>query len=493
MASDDGDSGAFLTGLDLDVVPIREKVKDERLAQVRKDHKKLMDIVGQFGNKVGGMIDKQRYEFMNAYEQHIQDVQNELQNLREKVKEISGEETRKAKLKSLDADQTKLKAEALRLDQESVSLRKQMRKLVNVLHSVENDRNWTYKRLESAKEEYLGTRREQSDLKESLHKTSGGLANQMNGSGVGFEDAQDQGDNVSLGSGVISNTSSQMTVQFAEEMRKHVDAKKMVDETYKVSRDQALLVALPRIIGSASSTELEQRGVRAQSGAVPVGPAAIHNQQTAKVGRRNPAEKRALAELVAMRARQEEIRDFVAQCSSSCDKGPWARIDRDPVEVLLERCREVVEAGDEADEDKRNELALQLVTIPEVYFIISDMLIGAERKVESPSLNNFLFASEGILQSGNESTESRNGMQMTAPNTAAAMAMEGSIGGHTPAVTPGGGGGSLLGDVSDEEIGSKEMLGDDLLQYFRKGKEDALEQALLDQEAQEMENDYAID
>jgi hypothetical protein len=73
------------------------------------------------------------------------------------------------------------------------------------------------------------------------------------------------------------------------------------------------------------------------------------------------------------------------------------------------------------------------------------------------------------------------------------MAMEGSIGGHTPAVTPGGGGGSLLGDVSDEEIGSKEMLGDDLLQYFRKGKEDALEQALLDQEAQEMENDYAID
>ena len=172
MASDDGDSEAFLTGLDLDVVPVREKVKDERLAQVRKDHKKLMDIVGQFGNKVGGMIDKQRYEFMNAYEQHIQDVQNELQNLRERVTEISGEETRKAKLKSLDADQTKLKAEALRLDQESVSLRKQMRKLVNVLHSVENDRNWTYKRLEAAKEDYLGTMKKQSDLNESLFTMS---------------------------------------------------------------------------------------------------------------------------------------------------------------------------------------------------------------------------------------------------------------------------------------------------------------------------------
>ena len=142
--------------------------------------------------------------------------------------------------------------------------------------------------------------------------------------------------------------------------------------------------------------------------------------------------------------------------------------------------QEVVEAGEQANEDTRNELALQLVTIPEIYFIISDMLIGAERKIESSSLNNFFFASEGVVQSGSEGLESRNGMQMSAsPSTAAAMAMRRSIGGDTPAETPGGGGGgSLLGNISDEEIGSKEMLGDDLLQYFRKGKEDALEQAL---------------
>ncbi len=486
---DDGDSRAFLTGLDLDVVPVREKVKDERLGQVRKDHKKLMEIVGQFGNKVGGMIDKQRYEFMNAYEQHIQDVQNELQSLREKVAEISGEETRKAKLKSLDADQTKLKAEALRLDQESVSLRKQMRKLVNVLHSVETDRNWTYKRLESAKGEYLGTMKEQTDLKESLHKASDELASQRGGGGGMMMDAQDQGDNASLGSGVVSNTSSQMTVQFAEEMRNHIDAKKKVDETYKVSRDQALLVALPRIIGSTSSTDLGQRGARARpSGGV--GLAVSQDQQTSKLGRRHPTEKKALAELVAIRARQEEIRDFVAQCASSCDKGPWARIERDPVEILLQGCREVVEAGEEADEDRRNELALQMVTIPEIYFIISDMLIGAERKVESPSLNNFFFASEGPVENGSEGMESRNGMAMSAPSGATEGSIVG-VGGTTPAETPGGG--SLLGNMSDEEIGSAEMLGNDLLAYFRKGKEDAMEQALLDQEAQEEEGYNAME
>ena len=61
---------------------------------------------------------------------------------------------------------------------------------------------------------------------------------------------------------MMSNTSSQMTVHFAEEMRKQIDVKKKVDETYRVSRDEALLLALPRIIGSASSTDLEQRKQR---------------------------------------------------------------------------------------------------------------------------------------------------------------------------------------------------------------------------------------
>ena len=47
---------------------------------------------------------------------------------------------------------------------------------------------------------------------------------------------------------MISNTSSQMTVHFAEEMRKQIDVKKKVDDTYRVSRDEALLLALPRIL-----------------------------------------------------------------------------------------------------------------------------------------------------------------------------------------------------------------------------------------------------
>ena len=81
-------------------------------------------------------------------------------------------------------------------------------------------------------------------------------------------------------------------------------------------------------------------------------------------------------------------------------------------------------------------------------------------------------------------------MAMSAPSGATEGSIVG-VGGTTPAETPGGG--SLLGNMSDEEIGSAEMLGNDLLAYFRKGKEDAMEQALLDQEAQEEEGYNAME
>jgi hypothetical protein len=443
-----GANELFLTGLDLDVVPIRTKQKDERLNQVRKDHKKLMDIVGQFGNKVGGMIDKQRYEFMNAYEQHIQDVQNELQSLREKVAEISGEETRKAKLKSLDIDQTRLKAEALRLDQEAVSLRKQMRKLVNHLHSVENDRNWTYKRLETAKVAYLATAQESNKLAESLSKAFEKV------NSTSDHDGQHRGDdNMSLGSGMESNTSSQMTLQVAaDRARNEIDAQKRVDETYKVSRDQALLVALPRIIGSGNAGESqvtanEQSFKRG-------GKNSMYQASKGSTNRdgRSSAEKQALADLVALRAKQESMRDFIAQCASNCDKGPWARIQRDPIEELMKNCRSVASDPDPTlREEERFDLAMQLVTVPELYYVISDMMIGKERQVESSLNEYFGFGSEAPLGT-------QDGMQMSAPQ------------GQSHLVD-----GTMNGGMEEEKAGSsgnEELLGgSDIMAYFRQSQE----------------------
>jgi hypothetical protein len=449
---------AFITGLDHEdegdimddlVAPIniREKVlKAPELEQVRKDHAKLMGVVRTFGEKVGGMIDKQRYEFMTAYEHHIQDIQNELQALREKVAEISGEETRKAKLETLDKNQTKFKADALTLDTEALSQRKQLRKLVNTLHSVERDRDWVFKRLKSAKK-YYNELINQKDvtiqkMRESYEADidAGGPAGGPPGFPGSEEDAsnyynrtQAYGDDVmSIGSTSTAETSDlsilvgsnnginkKTKTQIQEDMRKKASA------IYGVHREQALLGVLPHIIpvsATAASKNPHSKGQQnimkqhrrmSQSQSMPAlrqgsdsQYAADNTSSPTKAAVRKSREERdAIGELVAMRARQEEIRDFVAQCASACDKGPFAALPKRPISDLLQACRDVLQemrdneqqwiqqhnsiADNESRassydmmpdpcEEKRLLLAMELSAVPEVYFIISDLLAGID-------------------------------------------------------------------------------------------------------------------
>ena len=435
---------AFITGLDddgLDPLVFREKTKDERLSQVRKDHGKLMDVVKTFGNKVGGMIDKQRYEFMSAYEHHIQDIQDELQNLREKVAIISGEETRKAKLETLDKSQTQFKTEALSLDQDVMAQRKKLRKLVNSLHSVERDRDWTFKRLKQAKERYLELvsmkdntqvmnfeetqRSNKSEIRDITHDTgawdwSDGNnghkvgdtydAGSVGGGSVGSLESHESDISIHVGSGRLAN----------KDRRTNAEVKAEIRQVYGVHREQALLSTLPHIL-PVSAAAANQKAATANAMMLSQQQQQQYQQQPqhqfnasqsesslggyteakgdngngspTKAVRKSKEERDAVGELVALRMKQEEIRDFVAQCASSCDKGPWARLPNRPINELLDACSEInadMEAhateegtswdGENQGPDHREQdrllLAMELSAIPEVYYIISDMLAG---------------------------------------------------------------------------------------------------------------------
>lgn len=429
--SDTEHNDAFITGLDEELAPIRTSAKVLRapkLEQVRKDHGKLMGVVRTFGDKVGGMIDKQRYEFMTAYEHHMQDIQNELQSLREKVSEISGEETRKSKLETLDTNQTKFKTEALHLDTETLAQRKQLRKLVNKLHSVERDRDWVFKRLKVAKRTYLelnamkqeATAREREAFEASVDRGSG------NGNGYASEEAsayyaqqrqqQRDGDMMSVGSLGSQESDLSIHINTAHNVKQQgklaTDVKKDLQQLYGVHREHALLSTLPHImpvsLASASKNphaqtvqallRSQQKQGMAPSASQPnLGGSqygAADSSPTKAALRKSREERDAIGELVALRARQEEIRDFVAQCASSCDKGPWAALPKRPIDSLLQACRDVVMETEnaqrasyenqrddgssvgEADpcEEQRLLLAMELAAVPEVYYIISDML-----------------------------------------------------------------------------------------------------------------------
>jgi len=338
--------GSFITELDHLVVPIRtgKRHQDARLAQVRRDHRRLMDVVVSFGGKVGGMVDTQRADFMTAYEHHIIDVQRELQSLREKVAVIESDSTLKAKLDSLDVNQKKFKEEALNLDTESLDLRKKMRKLVSILHSVEKERDWYLSKLRQAKSRF-------NYLLE--------------------ERAKFGGDGLDTSSLYSSSNDSQYTLHIQRTTGATIDdLKARIKGVYGVSRDQALLQSLPHIAphGKAADSPIQKRQ---DSG--------VGRSASPKRPFRTVQEREALGELVALKARQEAIRDFVSQCATSCDKGPWSRVPRRPISELLSVCEEIAnQPDDDATEQERLLLAFELAAIPETYHAISDLLAGSD-------------------------------------------------------------------------------------------------------------------
>lgn len=126
----------------------------ELLNNVRKEHMKVRDVVVAFRNKVDNMIEKQRQEYIQAYETHMQDVQKELHNLREKVFEIANDETKNERTEKLKGELKYLKQLALQLETNSDELRTKMANLVKKIYSVEKSRDWMLMKLRKAKKKY---------------------------------------------------------------------------------------------------------------------------------------------------------------------------------------------------------------------------------------------------------------------------------------------------------------------------------------------------
>jgi hypothetical protein len=81
------------------------------------------------------LVDKQRTEYMQAYEHHMSDVQRELFNLREKATAIANDTTREEKIKKLDSDQKWFRNEAMKLDVETNEYRRKMRDIKVMIQS----------------------------------------------------------------------------------------------------------------------------------------------------------------------------------------------------------------------------------------------------------------------------------------------------------------------------------------------------------------------
>lgn len=125
---------AFITEIDS---MVKKPLIDEQLFEpVRKEHSKIRDVVNAFNAKVELLVEKQRFEYIQAYENHMQDVQKELYALRAKVAEIANDDTKNEKMRQLKRDQIRYKDETLRFETDIEELRKTMRSQVETTYSV---------------------------------------------------------------------------------------------------------------------------------------------------------------------------------------------------------------------------------------------------------------------------------------------------------------------------------------------------------------------
>lgn len=127
-----------------------------------------------------------------------------------------------------------------------------------------------------------------------------------------------------------------------------------VNRDYNVNRDHALVSALPQILGggggggdrdhvslSAESVSTitqnqnhrlhlhgQEDAAHADSNAHGVHGHGAHGGRGHGLGQRSKKTQRMVGRVVAARARQEALRDFIGQCSNYCDRGLFAKVPR---------------------------------------------------------------------------------------------------------------------------------------------------------------------
>lgn len=314
-------------------IPEKKKCNENLLgSNIKKDYTKLQAVVKSFSQKVDVLVDKQRAEYMHAYEHHMIDVQRELHNLREKATAIANDTTREEKIKKLDSDQKWFRNEAMRLDVDTNVYRKKMRDIKALIQSTERERDWLLEKLRTAKAQYKIYKYERSILVEK------GLLDE--------------------GRSTVSNDSS-YTLELrcnngiSRSLNKSIDWRGQIERDFDINRTNT------KHCRSGAGILLSPLKKSVESG-------SIDRPQASTL------EKNALGSLVAARAKQDGLRDFVAECSNNA-RGLWSLQSRRPAGKVLEDCIDVVNEGSE-DDSMRKSLSAELCLMPEVYFIINKFL-----------------------------------------------------------------------------------------------------------------------
>ncbi len=346
-----------------DVVPVR----------IRQDNQKLTEVVDAFRSKVDLMVTRQRQEYEEAYEHHMEGIQKELHFLREKAKEISDEATKDEKLHQLHDDQVFYSNEAIRLDAEANELRKKLRSLAGTLHNAERERDWLLDKLKNAKGEYKKLSTTRLRIMEKYDSFGGSLA---------------------------SDESSVYTLEFLKNNSGNNNNHGGI----------SMGMGIPQRGGQLSPLKTTDTGLRKE-------PLDGMSKLQLKLER---DVHRSKTQLVQLKTKQEHLFKFMSECEDSVRDGYWDKYFRNDSEaftesmatfenksavkeaVILEKrslqevlddCSKAVAVEDQDGADiLRSMLAVELALIPETFEVIMANLLPNPMQTNS---NNNMVNNEG--------------------------------------------------------------------------------------------------
>jgi uncharacterized protein YukE len=353
-------SELFITEIDSTRKLLEPQV--DRLEHVRNEHKKVKEIVENFRSKVDKLVDRQRQEYVQAYETHVQDVQKELHHLREKVYEIANDETKNERTEKLKEDLKNYKNEAIQLEEDSDELRSTMARLVRTINGAGNNmfyvfssrlliylffvlffseksRDWLLKKLRVEKKRYNTLLREKIRLYEENSLMTNSL-DQGSSFTLEFQDHNPQ------------KTSDKINSKFQRGVRSHATVQRAIH--------------LPKINKNSNNNSMRNTPHSASS-------PALARLMT------NPSDlsfllEDELSKLLSLRACMQDIRDYLELSKNSVGKRPWNRVEKRKLNTLLEIGENICAAEEFPPNKQLLPIVCELAATPEVYEIILEMI-----------------------------------------------------------------------------------------------------------------------
>nr|CCA17330.1 conserved hypothetical protein [Albugo laibachii Nc14] len=125
----------------------------ESMKSVREKHVELHQVIGTLSDKIGALLGKQERDFLAAYRAHMFNVQKELHELRNQLQRTGTDESKTEKEKKLEEERDYFRKEALRLDEITSSISRDLQHVKDNLATTEKDRDWIAKQLKKYKKQ----------------------------------------------------------------------------------------------------------------------------------------------------------------------------------------------------------------------------------------------------------------------------------------------------------------------------------------------------